>query len=105
MWIILATIVFQFTMVVVWIKYAYFAPANFSTFNFEINLSGFYSLCYQRGTVKLMNFFPPTDLMQELFQGSTPMSKIFLKSCRVYNNQLSFASITMNEGKFRLQSQ
>jgi hypothetical protein len=67
--------------------------------NFERNSSGFYSLCCQRGKVKLTNFVPPTDLMQELFQGSTPVSKIFLKNCRMYNNQLSFASITMNEGK------
>ena len=68
-------------------------------FNFERNSSGFYTLCCQRGKVKLTNFVPPTDLMQERFQGSTPMSKIFLKNCRMYNNQLSFASITMNEGK------
>ena len=66
-------------------------------FNFERNSSGFYSLCCQRGKVKLTNFVP--DLMQELFQGSIPVSKIFLKNCRMYNNQLSFASITTNEGK------
>jgi len=87
---------FQFTMVVVWIKYAYFARKQI--FNFERNSSVFYTLCCQRGKVKLTNFVPPTDLMQELFQGSTPVSKIFLKNCRMYNNQLLFASITMNEG-------
>ena len=63
-------------------------------FNFERNSSGFYSLCCQRGKVKLTNFVPPTDLMQELVQESTPVSKIFLKNCHMYKNQLSFASIT-----------
>ena len=68
-------------------------------FNFERNSSGFYSLCCQRGKVKLTNFVP--DLMQELFQGSIPVSKIFLKNCRMYNNQLSFASITMKKVNYQ----
>ena len=68
---------------------------------FERYTSGIFNLCCSgemKRNVKLSNFVAPTPLMNELFKGSTPQSKFFLKNSRLFNTHLSFASITMNEG-------
>jgi len=71
-------------------------------FNAERNSSGEYKNCCFKGKFNLPPMSPPTELMQELFRGDSPQSKLFLKRPRFYNNHLSFASITMNEGTFRM---
>ena len=67
-------------------------------FNCERNSAGKYTTCCHEGKVKLPSISVPTALMQELFLGNTTKSKLFLKHPRFYNNHLSFASITMDEG-------
>ena len=64
----------------------------------ERNTSGVYMNCCIDGTIILPRLNQPTQLMQELFQGISEKSKLFLNSPRYFNTQLSFASITMSEG-------
>jgi len=71
-------------------------------FNFERNTTGIYTTCCNEGKFILPSMSKPTELMQELFLGMTQKSKLFLKHPRFYNNHLSFASITMDEGKFTI---
>jgi hypothetical protein len=68
-------------------------------FNPERNTAGDYNNCCFKGKFCLPSMSPPTEFMQELFKGTTRQSKLFLKHPRFYNNHLSFASITMDEGK------
>jgi len=67
-------------------------------FKEERNCSGKYTICCELGKWKLPHIKRPTALMQDLFKGDSERSKIFLKNPRFYNNHLSFASITIDEG-------
>jgi hypothetical protein len=67
-------------------------------FKFERNTTGEYKNCCFKGKFRLPSMSPPTEFMQELFRGNTTQSKLFMKHPRFYNNHLSFASITMDEG-------
>ena len=66
----------------------------------ELNSSNQYTLCCRRGRVVLPNFSEPSALFKELFGGATAKSKLFFKRIRVYNTNLSFASIEMHEESF-----
>jgi hypothetical protein len=63
------------------------------------SVRGNYSLCCQNGDIRIPQITSPSPYMQELFGGDTVESKLFLKNPRKYNNHLSFASISMNDGK------
>jgi hypothetical protein len=67
----------------------------------ERTQAGNYTTCCSNGKVKLNPITPPTDLMNELFQGNTSRSKAFLKKSRQFNTKCSFASVSLNEYQFR----
>ena len=67
-------------------------------FKQERNSKGKYTICCELGKWKLPHVKRPTALMQDLFKGDSERSKIFMKNPRFYNNHLSFASITIDEG-------
>ena len=73
-------------------------------FNCERNSKGVYTICCNNGAVILPRMSKPTKLTQDLLSGYSEKSKLFLKSPRYYNSQLSFASITMKEGKYCISS-
>jgi len=64
-------------------------------FKIERNTRGVYVTCCNNGSIILPRMTKPTELMQDLFHGVSEKSKLFLKSPRYYNTQLSFASIMM----------
>jgi hypothetical protein len=64
----------------------------------ERNCRGKYIICCEQGKWKFPHIKKPTALMQELFKGDSERSKLFMKNPRFYNNHLSFASITIDEG-------
>jgi hypothetical protein len=68
-------------------------------FNLERNCYGKYTICCELGKWNFPHIKKPTALMQELFKGDSERSKLFMKNPRFYNNHLSFASITIDEGQ------
>jgi hypothetical protein len=64
-------------------------------FDIERLTNGAYKRCCEEGTIVLPKFHQPSPTIQDLFDGESEMSKLFLKSPRFYNTQLSFASISM----------
>ena len=69
-------------------------------FSSERNTSGIFNLCCNGGNVKLSNFVAPTPLMNELFKGSTPQSKIFLKKSRLFNRVYAQSTICPRKRNF-----
>jgi hypothetical protein len=56
-----------------------------------------FSICCQKGKVKLKPLRSPPEVLQRLFLESNDESKIFRKNVRMINNNLAFASIAVNE--------
>jgi len=52
-----------------------------------------FSLCCQKGKVKLPLLKKPPDLLEALLNGEDHRSKIFLQNTRIYNSMFSFTSI------------
>jgi len=66
----------------------------------ELNSKRKYLKCCRNGSVSIPTLHPPTALFRDLFGGTSTKSKLFFKRIRVYNTNLSFASIEMHEETF-----
>ena len=67
----------------------------------EVTVAGTYTTCCSNGAVKLDDVAEPPQFLKALFEGNDSQSRHFQNNARVYNNALSFASLSMTNETVR----